>query len=250
MLAPRRDSHESPFPSQRPLGALRKVMDRSGIILAGSGNTRRRQATFPSTSRARTSRPDRSRRYGRCRPLGAKLAQPDRQVVAVGRRRFMMSLPEMGTAVMNDIPAVFLVQNNRGYMSIRGGQRKFMGRHIASEFNHHKGMANPTRPTSRGREEFRHGIVEGGDSADLENAEGGSRQRPRLSRSPRPRQPGLSLPAGGLPVAAYYEGTGRICRGAQARTAYVVPLRDHHPVRRKRRPALMAGRSGEVREHD
>ena len=44
----------------------------------------------------------------------------------------MMSLPEMGTAVMNEIPVVFLVQNNRGYMSIRGGQRKFMGRHIAS----------------------------------------------------------------------------------------------------------------------
>jgi acetolactate synthase-1/2/3 large subunit len=49
----------------------------------------------------------------------------------------------MGTAVMNGINVVFLVLNNYGYMSIRGGQRKFMGRHVASEFNHHKGNGEP-----------------------------------------------------------------------------------------------------------
>lgn len=59
---------------------------------------------------------------------------------ALGDGDFVMSLPEMGTAVMNDIPAVFLVQNNRGYMSIRGGQRKFTGRRVASEFSDHKGQ--------------------------------------------------------------------------------------------------------------
>jgi acetolactate synthase-1/2/3 large subunit len=76
--------------------------------------------------------------------MGAKLAMPDRQVVAiVGDGDFMMSLPELGTAVMNNIPVVFMVQNNQGYMSIRGGQRKFMGRHVASEFNYHKGNGQP-----------------------------------------------------------------------------------------------------------
>ena len=76
--------------------------------------------------------------------MGAKLACPDKKVVAiVGDGDFMMSLPEMGTAVMNGINVVFLVLNNQGYMSIRGGMRKFMGRHIASEFNHHAGNGQP-----------------------------------------------------------------------------------------------------------
>ena len=47
----------------------------------------------------------------------------------------MQSLPEIAVAVMHNISVVFLVQNNMGYMSIRGGQRKIMGRHIGSEFN-------------------------------------------------------------------------------------------------------------------
>lgn len=147
MLAPRRDSREAPFTSQRPLGALRKVMDRSGIILAGSGNTQGAvKQTFPVYEPRTHLTSGSFSPMGWAVPaaLGAKLAQPDRQVVAVlGDGDFMMSLPEMGTAVMNDIPAVFLVQNNRGYMSIRGGQRKFLGRHIASEFNRHKGNGEP-----------------------------------------------------------------------------------------------------------
>jgi len=36
---------------------------------------------------------------------------------------------------MNNIPVVFVVQNNSGYMSIRGGQRKLMDRHVGTEFN-------------------------------------------------------------------------------------------------------------------
>ncbi len=147
MLAPRRDSRETPFTSQRPLGALRKVMDRDGIVVVGSGNTQGAvKQTFP------VYHPRTHLTSGSFSPMGwavpaamgAKLAMPDRQVVSItGDGDFMMSLPELGTAVMNNIPVVFMVQNNQGYMSIRGGQRKFLGRHIASEFNHHKGNGEP-----------------------------------------------------------------------------------------------------------
>jgi acetolactate synthase-1/2/3 large subunit len=147
MLAPRRDSRESPFTSQRPLGALRKVMDRDGIVVVGSGNTQGAvKQTFP------VYHPRTHLTSGSFSPMGwavpaamgAKLAMPDRQVVSItGDGDFMMSLPELGTAVMNNIPVVFMVQNNQGYMSIRGGQRKFMGRHVASEFNFHKGNGQP-----------------------------------------------------------------------------------------------------------
>jgi acetolactate synthase-1/2/3 large subunit len=147
MLAPRRDSHECPFTSQRPLGALRKVMDRDGIVVVGSGNTQGAvKQTFPVYEPRTHLTSGSFSPMGWAVPaaIGAKLAQPERQVVGiVGDGDFMMSLPEMGTAVMNNIPTVFLVQNNRGYMSIRGGQRKFMGRHIASEFNYHKGNGEP-----------------------------------------------------------------------------------------------------------
>ncbi|MDB5848382.1 MAG: acetolactate synthase, large subunit [Rhodoferax sp.] len=39
MLAKRRESTATPFTSQRPLGVLRQVMERDGIVVVGSGNT-------------------------------------------------------------------------------------------------------------------------------------------------------------------------------------------------------------------
>jgi len=147
MLAARRDSTETPFTSQRPLGVLRQVLDRNGIVLAGSGNTQGAvKQTFPVYEPRTHITSGSFSPMGWAVPaaLGAKLACPAQQVVAViGDGDFMMSLPEMATAVMNDIPVVFMVQNNSGYMSIRGGQRKFMGRHVASEFNFHKGNGEP-----------------------------------------------------------------------------------------------------------
>lgn len=147
MLAPRRDSRETPFTSQRPLGALRKVLNRDGIVVVGSGNTQGAvKQTFPVYSPRTHLTSGSFSPMGWAVPaaLGAKLAMPERQVVSItGDGDFMMSLPELGTAVMNNIPVVFLVQNNQGYMSIRGGQRKFLGRHIASEFNYHAGNGAP-----------------------------------------------------------------------------------------------------------
>jgi acetolactate synthase I/II/III large subunit len=147
MLAPRRDSRDTPFTSQRPLGALRKLMARDGIVVAGSGNTQGAvKQTFPVYAPRTHLTSGSFSPMGWAVPaaMGAKLAMPDRQVVAVvGDGDFMMSLPELGCAVMNNIPVVFMVQNNSGYMSIRGGQRKFMGRHIASEFNCHSHNGEP-----------------------------------------------------------------------------------------------------------
>ena len=147
MLAPRRDSTESPFTSQHPLKILREVMDDDGIVTVGSGNTQGAvKQSFP-VYHPRTHLTSGSfSPMGWAFPaaLGAKLACPDKQVVAiVGDGDFMMCAQEMGVAVMHNIPVVILVQNNSGYMSIRGGQRKFQGRHIGSEFNLHAGNGEP-----------------------------------------------------------------------------------------------------------
>jgi acetolactate synthase-1/2/3 large subunit len=146
-VEPRENSRETPFTSQRPLVALRKVLERNGIVVVGSGNTQGAvKQSFPVYEPRTHLTSGSFSPMGWAVPaaMGAKLACPDRQVVAiVGDGDFMMSLPEMGTAAMNGIAVVFLVLNNQGYMSIRGGQRKFMGRHVASEFNNHKGNGHP-----------------------------------------------------------------------------------------------------------
>lgn len=147
LVGPREESRETPFTSQRPLIALRNVLDRDGIVVVGSGNTQGAVKQSFQVYEPRTHLTSGSYSpMGWATPaaLGAKLACPDRQVVAiVGDGDFMMSLPELGTAVMNGINVVFLVLNNSGYMSIRGGMRKFMGRHVASEFNRHAGNGQP-----------------------------------------------------------------------------------------------------------
>lgn len=147
LVEPRETSRETPFTSQRPLTALRKVLPRDGIVVVGSGNTQGAvKQSFPVYAPRTHLTSGSYSPMGWAVPaaMGAKLACPDKKVVAiVGDGDFMMSLPEMGTAVMNGINVVFLVLNNQGYMSIRGGQRKFMGRHFASEFNHHAGNGQP-----------------------------------------------------------------------------------------------------------
>lgn len=146
-VEPRETSTETPFTSQRPLVALRKVLPRDGIVVVGSGNTQGAvKQSFPVYEPRTHLTSGSFSPMGWAVPaaMGAKLACPNKKVVAiVGDGDFMMSLPEMGTAVMNGINVVFLVLNNQGYMSIRGGQRKFTGRHIASEFNHHAGNGEP-----------------------------------------------------------------------------------------------------------
>lgn len=138
-LASRRDSNEAPFTSQRPLGELRKVLERNGIVVVGSGNTQGAvKQSFPvyEPRTHLTSGSFSSMGWAVPAAIGAKLACPDRQVVCVlGDGDFMQSFQEIAVCVMHNIPVVFLVQNNSGYMSIRGGQRKIMGRHVASEFN-------------------------------------------------------------------------------------------------------------------
>jgi hypothetical protein len=61
----------------------------------------------------------------------------------------MMSLPEMGTAVMNGINVVFLVLNNQGYMSIRGGSANSWAATSPPSSTITPAMARPIRPISR-----------------------------------------------------------------------------------------------------
>jgi acetolactate synthase-1/2/3 large subunit len=73
--------------------------------------------------------------FGVCGALGAKLAAPDRPVVAVvGDGGFMMHANAVATAVEYELPVVWLVWNNCGYVSIRDLQKGFYGREFATRF--------------------------------------------------------------------------------------------------------------------
>jgi acetolactate synthase-1/2/3 large subunit len=136
----RLDSEQTPFTSQRPLRDLRRAMERDGIVVAGSGNTQGAvKQSFPvyEPRTHMTSGGYSSMGWAVPAAIGAKLARPDRQVACVvGDGDFLQTGQELGVCAQHEIPVVFVVQNNSGYMSIRGGQRKIMDRHLLSEFTH------------------------------------------------------------------------------------------------------------------
>jgi acetolactate synthase-1/2/3 large subunit len=75
--------------------------------------------------------------FGVAGVLGALLAAPGRQAVAVvGDGGFLMLPNVVATAVEYGLPAVWLVWNNGGYISIRDQQRGYFGagRELATSF--------------------------------------------------------------------------------------------------------------------
>jgi len=142
-LASRLNSDEFPFTSQRPLRDLRRVLPRDGIIVVGSGNTQGAvKQAFPvyEPRTHLTSGGFSSMGWAVPAAIGAKLAQPHRKVVCVlGDGDFLQTMQEIAMCVTNDLAVTFVVQNNSGYMSIRGGQRKLTSRHVGTEFNNPDG---------------------------------------------------------------------------------------------------------------
>jgi thiamine pyrophosphate-dependent acetolactate synthase large subunit-like protein len=73
--------------------------------------------------------------------IGAKIARPDRQVVAVaGDGGFLYSVNELATAVKYRLPIVFLVLNDDRYGAIKWLQEKIFGRWGETD------LANPDFP--------------------------------------------------------------------------------------------------------
>jgi acetolactate synthase I/II/III large subunit len=136
--APRRDHDQIPTTMLRTLKELRRVLPRHGIVSVGSGHPQSStKQDFPVYEPRTHITPGSYSPMGFALPaaIGAKLAKRDTPVVCIiGDGDFMMCVQELATCVAYDIPVVFLVLNNAGYISIRDGQNALMGRHIVSEF--------------------------------------------------------------------------------------------------------------------
>jgi acetolactate synthase-1/2/3 large subunit len=146
-LERRRSYNGMPTTMLRTLRELRKVLPRHGIVTVGSGHPQSTtKQAFPIYEPRThiTSGSFSSMGFALPAAIGAKLAKRDTPVVCIiGDGDFMMCVQELALCAMYDIPVVFLVLNNSGYISIRDGQNYLIGRQTGSEFSHQNGDSRP-----------------------------------------------------------------------------------------------------------
>jgi acetolactate synthase-1/2/3 large subunit len=140
--AAERTAEVTPLRPQRVLADLRAVLPPDGILLSDVGAhhnwiVQEWQPGGPGT--LLQSWGFASMCFGMAGVLGARLAAPDTPAVAVvGDGGFLMLPSVVASAVQYGIPAVWLVWNNGGYISIRDQQRGYFGpgRELATTFRY------------------------------------------------------------------------------------------------------------------
>ncbi|MBI4506949.1 MAG: thiamine pyrophosphate-binding protein [Chloroflexi bacterium] len=142
----RRPYHRSdaqPIRPERLVADLRRVVPEDAVVLADVGVHHNWLVQELEVRRPRTllqSWGFGGMGFAVCGVLGAKLATPDRPTVAVsGDGGFLMAPHVLATAVEYDLPAVWVVWNNYGFVSIRDLQLGFFGgRELATSFAYDK----------------------------------------------------------------------------------------------------------------
>ena len=140
--APGRTSDASPLRPERVLADLRGALPADGIVLSDVGAhhnwiVQEWEPGGPGT--LLQSWGFASMCFAVAGVLGARLAAPDTPAVAVvGDGGFLMLPSVVATAVQYGLPAIWLVWNNGGYISIRDQQRGYFGagRELATSFQH------------------------------------------------------------------------------------------------------------------
>jgi len=139
LMESRRFHNKIPTTMLTTLRELRKVLPRNGIVTVGSGHPQSStKQDFPIYEPRTHITPGSYSPMGFALPaaIAAKVAKPEVPVVCIiGDGDFMMCMQELATCVAYNIPVVFVVLNNSGYISIRDGQDALMGRNIISEFS-------------------------------------------------------------------------------------------------------------------
>ncbi|NQW20163.1 MAG: thiamine pyrophosphate-binding protein [Chloroflexi bacterium] len=135
-----RDSEAAPSTVPRFYKELRQVLDRDAIVVTSSGHAQACVLEFPFYEPRTNLTSGGFSTMGWAYPaaLGAKLAAPEKQVVAViGDGDFMMTMQEMATAKQYGINVVVVLLNNYGWYSIRDLQMAEFGedRAIATDWD-------------------------------------------------------------------------------------------------------------------
>jgi len=121
-MRPGQTSERVPVTVSRFYRELRQAMARDAILVTSSGHAQATVLEFPFYEPHTNITTGGFSTMGFSLPaaLGAKLAAPDKQVVAaVGDGDFLMTCQELATAAQYQIPVVVVVLNNMGWHSIR-----------------------------------------------------------------------------------------------------------------------------------
>jgi acetolactate synthase I/II/III large subunit len=114
------------------LQEIRKVLDHDAIILSDAGHTQDNVwRAFPVyQSRCHISSGGSSTMgYSVPAAIGCKCAAPKRQVVGIiGDGSFLMTCQELSTAVHYDLPIIYIVTNNNGWVCIKDLQENWYGK--------------------------------------------------------------------------------------------------------------------------
>jgi acetolactate synthase-1/2/3 large subunit len=133
-------SDHTPPTMSRLMAELRAFLDRDAIVVTSSGNTQAQWFQEVMVFEPKTNLTTGGfSTMGWTVPaaLGAKLAAPERQVLGLmGDGDFLMTAQELATAVQYDIPIVYVVANNLGWIAIRDLQAAVYGeqRAVVAEF--------------------------------------------------------------------------------------------------------------------
>ena len=134
---------------QRAIWELRKAAARDAIVVTGAGLPQaivRQDWPVYAPRTHLTSGGYSSRGFTVPAAIGAKLARPDRQVIAVaGDGDFLQTMQEIAVAAMRDLPVLFVVVNNSGWISIKGGQLANFGHAEITDFVKKDGEAYSPR---------------------------------------------------------------------------------------------------------
>ena len=139
-VAPHRTQDGTPLRPERVLHDLRRALPTEGILVADVGvhhNWIVQEWRPGGPGTLLQSWGFASMGFGVAGVLGARLAAPARPVLAVvGDGGFLMHPSAVATAVEHGLPAVWLVWNNGGYISIRDQQVGYFGagRELATSF--------------------------------------------------------------------------------------------------------------------
>jgi acetolactate synthase-1/2/3 large subunit len=140
-----RESDKVPMTISRFLKELREVLPRDGIVLTSAGHSQAQilqEFPFYSPRSLVTTGGFSTMGFTVPAALGVKLAAGERPVIGVlGDGDFLMTVQELATAVQYNIPVVFAVLNNMGWLSIRDLQFDIFSkeRGIGTEFFSKKG---------------------------------------------------------------------------------------------------------------
>ena len=134
------ESDHTPVTISRLIAEVRAFLRRDAIVCTSSGNVQAQwfqEAMVYEPGTNLTTGGFSTMGWTVPAALGARLAAPERQVVGlVGDGDFLMTIQELATAVQYNLPVVYVVANNAGWIAIRDLQAAVYGeeRALGAEF--------------------------------------------------------------------------------------------------------------------